>query len=83
MGETAHVKKGDDDMTGYDELVDIRTVKQREKSSRVENALFFVEQIKSHTKFRVDRDVVEIQFSCTEKSLSTALTSYLQQKSRT
>ena len=69
-------------MTGYEELVDIRTVKQREKSSRVENALFFMEQIKTHTKFRVDRDVVEIQFSETGKTLSNALSSYLQQKSR-
>ena len=76
------VKKGDGDMTGYDELVDIRTVKQRERSSRVDNALFFMEQIKSHTKFRVDRDVVEIRFSDTDKTLSKALTSYLQQKSR-
>jgi len=69
-------------MTGYDELVDIRTVKQRERSSRVENALFFMEQIKTHTKFRVDRDVVEIQFSDSERTLSSALTSYLQQKNR-
>ena len=74
--------KGDGDMTGYNELVDIRTVKQRERSSRVDDALFFIEQIKTHTKFRVDRDVVEIQFSDTEKTLSAALTSYLQQKSR-
>jgi uncharacterized protein (DUF4415 family) len=69
-------------MTDYDELVDIRTVKQRERSSRVDNALFFVKQIKSHTRFRVDRDVVEIQFNDTGKSLSTVLASYLQQKNR-
>ena len=69
-------------MTDYDELVDIRTVKQREQSSRIDNALFFVEQIKTHTKFRVDRDVVEIQFSDTGKTLQSALTSYLQQKIR-
>ena len=69
-------------MTGYEELIDIRTVKQREKSSRVDNALFFIEQIKTHTQFRIDRDVVEIQFVDTGKTLSKALASYLQQKSR-
>jgi hypothetical protein len=69
-------------LIGYDELVDIRTVKRREKSSRTENARFFVEQIKTHTKFKVDRDVVEIQFAETEKTLSEALASYIQQKSR-
>ena len=69
-------------MLGYEELVDIRTVKQREKSSRVDNALFFMEQIKIHTRFRVDRDVVEIQFADTNRTLSDALASYLQQKSR-
>ena len=69
-------------MVGYDELVDIRTVKQRERSSRADNAIFFIEQIKTHTKFRVDRDVVEIQFADDKKTLGAALTSYLQQKSR-
>ena len=69
-------------VTNYDNLIDIRTVKQREKSSRVENALFFIEQIKTHTQFRVDRDVVEIQFTHEGKSLSTALVSYIQQKNR-
>jgi len=70
-------------MIGYEELIDIRDVKQREKSSRTDNALFFIEQIKKHTKFRVDRDVVEVQFIETGKTLSIALSSYLQQKSRT
>ena len=69
-------------MVGYEELIDIRNVKQREKSSRLDNALFFMEQIKTHTKFRVDRDVVEIRFADTGKSLSTALASYLHQKNR-
>jgi len=69
-------------LINYDELIDIRNVKQREKSSRIENALFFITQIKTHTKFRVDSDVVEIQFLDTEKTLSTSLASYLQQKSR-
>ena len=70
------------EMTNYDELVDIRTVKHCEKSSRVDNALFFIEQIKTHTKFRADHDVVEIKFADTNKTLSTALASYIQQKSR-
>ena len=66
----------------YDELVDIRTVKQREQSSRMDNALFFVAQIKNHKMFRVGDDVVEIKFADTENTLSSALTSYLQQKNR-
>jgi len=69
-------------MANYDELVDIRTVKLREKSSRVENALFFLEQIKSHTHFRNGRDVIQIQFAETDRTLSVALASYLQQKNR-
>jgi hypothetical protein len=67
-------------MPDYAELVDIRLVKRKEKSGRAENALFFLEQIKNHKKFRVDRDVVEIQFAETEKTLSVALASYIQQK---
>ena len=74
--------KGSVNLTEYETLIDIRTVKQREKSSRVDNALFFLEQIKDHTKFRVDRDVVEIKFNETDRTLTTALTSYLQQKCR-
>jgi hypothetical protein len=66
----------------YAELVDIRSVKVREKSGRVDNALFFLEQIKNHKMFRVDRDVVEICFSETQKPLCSALSSYIQQKSR-
>ena len=69
-------------MTDYAELVDIRSVKQREISSRVDNALFFLEQVKNHTKFRVDLDVVEIKFMETGKTLSAALASYIQQKNR-
>ena len=69
-------------MTCYDELVDIRGVKRRENSSRMDNALFFMEQIKDHRRFRVDRDVVEIQFADNGKTLKSALTSYLKQKSR-
>ena len=69
-------------MQGYDELVDVRTVKQREGASRADSALFFLEQIKTHTKFRVGNDVVEIKFADTDKTLSSALTAYLQQKSR-
>ena len=69
-------------MIDYDELVDIREVKQRERSSRVDNALFFVEQIKNHTKFRVGRDVVEIHFADTDKTLGAGLAAYLSQKNR-
>ena len=69
-------------MVCYDDLVDIRTVKQKEKSGRVENALFFLDQIKNHTLFKVDRDVVEIQFTGTNKTLASALASYIQEKNR-
>ncbi|MCL2047366.1 MAG: hypothetical protein FWG87_01450 [Defluviitaleaceae bacterium] len=69
-------------MNDYANLVDICSVKQRERSSRKDNALFFLEQIKDHKKFRVDRDVVEIHFSATEKTLTMALASYLEQKNR-
>ena len=69
-------------MNDYANLVDIRSVKRKEKSSRTENALFFLEQIKNHKRFKVDHDVVEIQFSETGKTLSVALASYIQQKNR-
>ena len=68
--------------TGYENLIDIRTVKLKEKSSRRENAMFFLEQIKDHRNFRVDMDIVEIRFIDTDRTLSDALASYLQQKSR-
>jgi len=70
-------------MTDYENLIDITTIKQLEQSSRVDNALFFISQIKDHTKFRVDRDVIEIKFADTKNTLSNAIISYLQQKSRT
>ncbi|MCL2618459.1 MAG: hypothetical protein FWD98_05325 [Defluviitaleaceae bacterium] len=69
-------------MEGYNDLVDIGTVKQREKSSRTDNAFFFLEQIKTHKKFRVGRDVVELGFPKTDKTLAAALAYYLEQKSR-
>ena len=69
-------------MTGYDELVDIHEVKQSTTSSRVDNAVSFLAQIKNHTLFRVGHDVVEIQFTENGKTLSSALAAYLQQKSR-
>jgi len=64
-------------------LIDIRNVKQGEKSNRIENAMSFLEQIESHTAFRVDQDIVEIKFTETDRTLSSALSSYIQQKSRT
>ena len=71
-----------DYMADYENLIDITAAKQREQSNRIDNALFFISQIKDHTKFRVDRDVVEIKFSDTKNTLSNAITSYLQQKNR-
>lgn len=69
-------------MVDYEELIDIRSVKQRKNSSRVDNAFFFIEQIKNHTLFKVERDVVEIKFSGVPKTLSSALVSYIHQKIR-
>jgi len=69
-------------MGDYDNLVDIRAIKLRERSSRADNAFFFIEQVGTHTRFKVDRDVVEIQFGGMSNTLSTALANYLQQKNR-
>ena len=69
-------------MRDYDNLIDIRAIKQRERSSRVDNAFFFIEQVGMHTRFRVDRDVVEIRFADIGKTLSATLANYIQQKSR-
>ena len=56
----------------YDALVDIRSVKLRDGASRLENALYFLEQIKNPHKFKVGDDVVEI--CCAgEESLSDVL----------
>ena len=52
---------------GYDDLVDIRTVKLRDGASRLENALYFLEQIKNPHKFRVGDDVVEVCFAGEER----------------
>ena len=70
-------------MTDYANLIDIRSVKRKEKSSRVDNAIFFIEQIKNHKKFKVDQDVVEIQFVGKSRTLSASLASYIQEKNRT
>jgi hypothetical protein len=69
-------------LVDYSELVDIRYVKKKEKSSRIENALFLLEQINDHKMFRVDGDIVEIRFNDTGKTLSDVLTSHLQQMNR-
>jgi len=69
-------------MSDNNDLVDIRTVKMRENSSRVENALFLIEQLKSHTHFRNGDYVIEVEFMETDRTLSDALVSYLQQKMR-
>ena len=64
---------------GYDDLVDIRDVKLRDGASRLENALYFLEQIKNPHKFRVGGDVVEI--CCNgEESLSNVLVKHFNRK---
>jgi len=65
----------------YDDLVDIRTVKLREGASRVENAKFFLEQIKNPHKFRVGKYVVEICCIGTE-SLSDVLVKHFNRSRR-
>ena len=69
-------------MTDNANLVDIRTVMRKENSSRVDNAMFFLEQVKNHTLFRVDQDVVEVRFSGKGRTLSASLASYIQEKNR-
>jgi hypothetical protein len=64
---------------GYEDLVDIRTVKLRDGATRLENALYFLEQIKNPHKFRVGGDVVEIGFSGDE-SLSDVLAKHFSRK---
>ena len=44
----------------YDDLVDIKTVRLRDGVSRLENALYFLEQIKNPHLFRVGNDIVEV-----------------------
>ena len=51
----------------YDDLIDIRTVKLRDGATRIENALYFLEQIKNPHKFRVGDDVVEVSFAGEER----------------
>lgn len=63
----------------YEDLVDIRTVKLREGASRLENALYFLEQIKTPHVFRVGSDVVEIYFAG-EESLSDVLVKHFKRK---
>jgi len=71
MQETVAVRKHSV-FDGYDDLVDIKTVKLRDGVSRLENAMYFLEQIKNPYVFRVGDDVVEICFAG-EESLSNVL----------
>jgi len=61
-------------------LIDIRTCKRREKASRVDNAVFLLEQIGNHRLFRVGDDVVEIGFTNTSKTLSDVLISHFKRQ---
>ena len=64
---------------GYDNLVDIRNVRLRDGATRLENALYFLEQIKNPHKFRVGNDVVEVCF-VGEESLSNVLVKHFNRK---
>ena len=63
----------------YYKLVDIKTVKLKDGVSRLENALFFLEQIKNPHKFRVGNNVVELCFAGNE-SLSNVLAKHFSRK---
>jgi hypothetical protein len=63
----------------FNNLVDIKTVKLREGVSRIENALYFLEQIQNPHLFRVGDDVVELCFSGSE-SLSNVLAKHFNKK---
>jgi len=63
----------------YENLVDIRGVRLRDGASRLENAMYFLEQIKNPHKFRVGGDVVEICFAGDE-SLSNVLVKHFNRK---
>jgi len=63
----------------YGELVDIKTVKLKDGVSRLENAMYFLEQIKNPHKFRVGNDVVELCF-VGEESLSNVLAKHFNRK---
>jgi len=64
----------------YENLIDIKNVKLREGASRLENALYFLAQIKNPHKFRVGDDIVEICFAG-EESLSNVLVKHFNRKS--
>ena len=66
-------------ISAYEDLVDIRTVKLRDGASRIENAMFFLEQIKNPHKFRVGNDVLEICFAGEER-LSDVLIKHFNRK---
>jgi hypothetical protein len=63
----------------YNALVDIKTVKLRDGVSRLENAMFFLEQIKNPRLFRVGDDIVELSFAG-EESLSSVLVKHFNRK---
>jgi len=54
-------------------------VKLREGATRLENAMYFLEQIKNPHKFRVGADIVEISFSG-EESLSDVLAKHFSRR---
>ena len=64
---------------GHENLVDIRTVKLRDGVSRLDNAIFYLEQIKNPHKSRVGDDVVEIGFAG-EESLCNVLVKHFNRK---
>jgi hypothetical protein len=66
-------------LDGYDDLTDIKTVKLRDGVSRLENAVYFLQQIKNPRLFRVGDDIVELCFAG-EESLSSVLVKHFNRK---
>lgn len=79
MNEATTVIKNISAIDGYNDLVDIKTVKLRDGASRLENAMYFLEQIKNPHIFKVGDDVVELCFAG-EESLSNVLAKHFSRK---
>ena len=68
--------------SAFDGLVDIKTVKLRDGASRLDNALYFLEQIKNPHLFRVGDDIVELCFAGEER-LTDVLAKHFNRKAQT
>lgn len=79
MGEITTLIKQSSALSGYSDLVDIKTVKLRDGASRLENAMYFLEQIKNPRLFKVGDDIVELCF-VGDESLSDVLVKHFNRR---